>query len=46
MISCRAMSSDDDNSIVDLKEELDLQLAKTPGVEFLLSCVTSTPKWQ
>ena len=42
MISCRAMSSDDDNRIVELKEELDLQLAKTPGVEFLVSCVTGT----
>ena len=42
MISCRAMSSDDDNKIVEMKEELDLQLAKTPGVEFLVSCVTGT----
>ena len=42
MISCRAMSSDDDNRIVEMKEKFNLQLAKTPGVEFLVSCVTGT----
>ena len=42
MISCRAMSSDDGTKIVEMKEELDLQIAKTPGVEFLVSCVTDT----
>ena len=40
MISCRALSTD--NSMVEKKEELDTEIAKTPGVEFIVSCITGT----
>ena len=42
MITCRAMANDDNNIVIDSKSDLDMRLFKTPGVEFIVWCLTGT----
>ena len=36
------MANDDNNVVIDSKSDLDMRLSKTPGVEFMVWCLTGT----